>query len=269
MQKLKGETFFKKWVTNKELVLSLITQEFKVKYKNSVLGFLWTFLYPLMTILIFLLVFTKLFRYDLPYYPSYLLTGLIVWNYFSETTIKNLTFFIEQAKICTKTPINKSIFLLSSIIFGTIDFLIKFIILIGMLIFLRYYFDWPTLLSINWTLFLIIPAIILEFLLITGTCFILSIIYVYLRDTVHVWYVVLQLGFFLTPIFYPDSLIPYKPMLILNPLYHLITVFRDIIIHGRIPTFYSISVTIFFSFSIFALGAYVFNKFKNRIVDKI
>ncbi|MDP2939927.1 MAG: ABC transporter permease [Candidatus Omnitrophota bacterium] len=254
---------------NIELILNLIAKEFKIRYKNSVLGFLWIFLYPLMMILIFLFIFTKLFRYDLPYYPSYLLIGLIVWNYFGETTTKNLTIFIEYANIYTKTSVNKIIFVFSSVLFGTIDFLLKFSILLGVLIFLKYYLNWPSLLNINLTFVLIVPIILIEFLLIMGVSLILSIGYVYLRDLINIWGVVLQLGFFLTPIFYPDSLIPYKPVLTLNPLYHIITIFRGIMIHGKIPSIYHISLSIIFSFSILIIGIFVFNKLKDTVIEKV
>lgn len=260
---------FKKNNWNIELILNLIIKEFKIRYKNSVLGFLWIFLYPLMMILVFLFIFTKLFRYDLPYYPSYLLIGIVVWNYFSETTTKNLTLFIEYANIYTKTSINKIIFVFSSVLFGTIDFLLKFSILLGLLIFLRYYLNWPSLLNINLTFVLIAPMIIIEFLLIMGTSLILSIGYVYLRDLINIWGVVLQLGFFLTPIFYPDSLIPYKPILTLNPLYHIITIFRDIIIHGKTPSIYPVSLSIIFSFSILIIGILIFNKLKGKVIENL
>lgn len=261
--------FLKKWGLNKELILSLIVKEFKIRYKTSILGFLWTFLYPLMMILVFLFVFTKLFRYDLPYYPSYLLIGLVVWNFFSEITNCNMCLFVNQAEIYTKTSVSKPISILSSVLFGTIDFLLKFSILFSILIFLKYYLNWPSLITINWTFILIVPVVIIEFLLIVGVSFMLSAAYVYLRDIAQIWWVAIQLGFFLTPIFYPDSLIPYKFVLTLNPLYHIITMFRDIIIHGKIPSLYSTSLAVFFSFILLIVGIFVFNKLKDGIVDKI
>lgn len=260
---------FKKEGLNTELVLNLVIKEFKLRYKSSILGFLWTFLYPLMMILIFLLVFTKLFRYDLPYYPSYLLIGLVVWNYFSETTSHNMPLFVEQAPIYTKTSVNKLILIFSSILFGTIDFLLKFSILLSLLVFLKYYLSWPSLLTLNWTFLFIIPIMIIEFSLVSGISFMLSVTYVYLRDLMHIWGVAIQLGFFLTPIFYPSSLIPYKFVLTLNPLYHIITMFRDIIIHGQIPSLYHTSLAVLFSFITLVVGIFVFNKLKNRIIDKV
>jgi len=260
---------FKKWVSNKDLVISLITKEFKVRYKNSVLGFLWTILYPLMMILVFLLVFTKLFRYDLPYYPSYLLIGLIVWNYFSDVSTKNISLFIEQANICTKIPISKTVFVFSSILFGTIDFLLKFLILLSILLILKIYLNWPSLLTINWTFILIIPTVFIQFLLILGVSFVLSIVYVYLRDLTPIWGVIIQIGFFLTPIFYPESLIPYKFILIINPMYHIITIFRSVMIHGEIPLLDHFFLAGLFSFGMLIIGFYVFNKTKDRIIDRL
>lgn len=259
----------KRWGLNKDLVFSLVVKEFKVKYRNSVLGFLWTILYPLMVTLVFLLVFTKLFRYDLPYYPSYLLIGFIVWNYFSEISTKNVPLFIEQANVYTKTSVNKIIFIFSSVLFGTIDFLLKFLVLLSILLILRFHLNWPSLLTINWTFIFIIPAIFIEFLLITGVSFILSIAYIYLRDLIHIWGVTMQLGFFLTPIFYPASLIPYKTILTLNPLYHIIEIFRSIMIHGEIPPLYHFLLACLFSFSILIIGLYIFNKTKDKIIDKL
>lgn len=259
----------KKDSLNMGLVLNFVIKEFKIKYKNSVLGFLWAVLYPLSMILILLLVFTKLFRYDLPYYPSYLLIGLLVWNFFSETTNMAMVLFVEQANIYTKTSVNKNVGILSLVLFGTIDFLLKLLILLSILIFLRYYLIWPTLLRVNLTIILIIPAILLEFLLIIGVSYILSTVYVYFKDLRNIWWVFLQLGFFLTPIFYPDSLIPYKFLLIFNPLHHIITIFRDVTIHGKIPHAHNLLLATVFSLIILIIGVYVFNKLKDRIVEKL
>jgi len=269
MRHLKGKADSKGWFSNKELILNFIIKEFKIRYKNSVLGFLWALLYPLMMILVLLLVFTKLFRYDLPYYPSYLLIGLTVWNFFSETTLHSITLFVEKAAIYTKTPVNKLALLFSWILFWTIDFLIKFSILMCILILLRYYLNWPSLLTINWTFIFLIPAMIIEFLLIIGLSFMLSVIYIYVRDLIHIWGVIVQLGFFLTPIFYPDSLMPYKMVLVLNPLYHIISMFRNIIINGQPPFFYNFLISAVFSFIVLISGIFIFNKFKNKLVDNV
>jgi len=261
----------RKILNSKELIFNLVLKEIKLKYKNSMLGFLWTLIDPLFMIAIFLLIFTKLFRYELPSYPSYLLIGIFVWNYFSDATMKGLYSLSSYARILTKTPVSKSIIILSLNLFNMIDFLLKFIILIFVLVLLKMFYTWPSLINLNFTILYIPIIIILQFMLILGLSKILSLCYIHLKDVQNIWGILLHAGFFLTPIFYPPSIIPakYKFLLLLNPLNHLIELYRDIIIKGTAPNMLSFSLVFFFSFSIMLIGAKLFKKFQHTISQEV
>lgn len=261
----------RKLLDSKELIFNLVLKELKLKYKNSVLGFFWTLLDPLFMIAVLLLVFTRLFRYELPYYPSYLLIGIFIWNYFSNATSQGLHSLSNYANVLTKTSISKSIIILSTNLFNMIDFLLKFIVLLFVLILLRIFYNWSSLINLNFTAIWIFLIIIFQFMLVFGLSKILSLSYVYFKDVQNIWGVLLNIGFFLTPIFYPANIFPpkYRFMLVLNPLNHLIEAYRRILIEGMPPTVSSLFLIFLFSSSIMLIGIKLFQKFQHTISQKI
>lgn len=271
MRVIRIKKSIRKVLSSKELIFNLVLKELKLKYKSSALGFLWTLIDPLVMIIVLLLVFTKLFRYELPYYPSYLLVGIFVWNYFSAATMKGLYSLSNNANMLAKTSISKGIIIFSTNLFSMIDFILKFVILLSVLIILRTIYSWPSLINLTWTLIYIPLVIILQFMLIFGLSQILSLGYAYYQDIQNLWGILLHAGFFLTPIFYPSSLIPakYNFLLVLNPLNHLIEIYRKIIIEGASPPISSLVLASIFSLSIMFIGIKLFQKFKYNISQQI
>lgn len=256
---------------SKELVLQLIWKELKLKYKNSVLGFFWTLIDPLLMIAVLLLVFTKLFRYELPYYPSYLLIGVFIWNYFSDATMKGLYSLSSHADILTKTTVPKWVIILSENLFSMLDFILKFVVLFIVLVLLRRFYTWPDLININLTILYIPVIMAFQFMLVLGLSQILSLSYVHFRDIQNMWGILLHIGFFLTPIFYPESIIPtkYRVLLVINPLNHLIEAYRQVIIQGKHPSFLSFILIAFFSLVIMLIGMKVFKKFQHTVSQQL
>lgn len=255
----------------KELVWVLTLKELKLKYRGSFLGFFWTLLDPLFMILVLLLVFTKLFSYNIPNYPSYLLLGIFVWNYFQETTIKSLHIFREYKDIITKTYVPKEVLVIITSLVALIDFLLKFLVLIISLFVLKVLLNWPSLIHININFLLLIIIIGLQFLFILGFTFILSSVHIYFKDIANIWGVLAHIGFFITPIFYPQNLIPskYYIMFTINPMYHFVEAYRSVILPGTQPVFYNfLMITLFTAIFLFS-GQLIFKIIKKGIAEHV
>lgn len=257
-------SFTKTCIKYRNLIKHLVKKEMKIKYKGSFLGFFWTFLDPLFMILILLLVFTKLFRYNLENYPSYLLIGIFVWNYFSDATISGLHSLAANTNLVIKSTVPRESIVLSSNIFFLFDFMLKFTVLSLVLFILKFTLAWPTLISVTTNLVFIPVMIILQAILIFGFSLILSSFYLYLKDVSNLWGIIMHAGFFLTPIFYPADIIPkkYAFILWLNPMNSLIKCYRSLILDGRFPDSSSFFIVVIFSLCVLILGVFIFKKFR-------
>lgn len=246
------------WI--KDLLFELIRKDLKLKYKRSVLGILWSILNPLLMMIVMSIVFSYLFRFQIKNYPIYLLSGIIFWNFFSTST--NLTSFslISNSSILKKVYFPREILIFSSILSQFINLLYSLI----PLIIIMFFYKIPLKLS-----FLLLPIPILSLLLFTiGLSLILSILSVYFTDISYIYQIILIAWMYLTPIFYPPSIVPekYKIFLLINPMYHIITNLREVIYLGKLPNTVTIIVSLLFSLIIFLFGLWFFKKNENRIM---
>lgn len=214
------------------LLQQLVSRDFKVKYKRSVLGVLWSLLYPVLTMTVMAIVFTNMFKMSLPgvSYSVYLMTGLVIFNYFSEATNLAMSSVVANFGLINKVYIPKYIFPLSKCLFVGINFLLTLIPLYAIIIITG------TGLNIY---HLLLPFMFICLLIFTiGMGLILSTVAVFLRDMFYIYGVVITLWTYMTPIMYDFAIIPENLHFIfkLNPLYWLIKFARDIIIYAKIPT---------------------------------
>lgn len=250
---------------NKYLTLlnNLIITELKLRYKSSILGFLWALIEPLSIALILLLVFTQLFTSNLANFPGYLLTGFIVWFFLSDGT-NRLEILVSKKEIIQKIKFPNLIIILSQTITVFIESLASFIILIFILVFI---------LKINLTINIIaLPLLlILQFVFVLGLSIILSSLYVFIRDLSKIWSIFMQVWFFLTPIVYPQALLTKKNyiLLTLNPMLYFINAYRNILVYGKSLTFNSLLILCFISSTTLIIGYKIFKKIESRISEEL
>lgn len=218
------------------LMREMVSRDFKVKYKRSVLGIIWSLLYPLLQMAIMSIVFSQLFKYRMEgvNYLVYLMSGLVMFNYFSEATNSAMTSLVTNFPLMKKIYIPKYIFPLSKCIFATINFLLTLIPLLLIIIFSG---DATTHCIIN-IYYLLLPfAYVCCFLFCVGLGFILSTISVFLRDIFYIYGIILTIWQYFTPTFYDISMLTpqLQKLFNLNPLYHYITFTRTIILYNKIP----------------------------------
>jgi ABC-type polysaccharide/polyol phosphate export permease len=240
----------------------LVSRDFKVKYKRSVLGVVWSLLYPLLMMLVMYIVFSQIFRFNVPgvNYMAYLLIGLVMFNYFSEATNLCMSSIIASGSLVSKVYLPKYIFPLSKCLFVGINFLLTLIPLYLVIIFTG------TPLNI---LHVMLPfAFICLFMFALGVGLILSTVAVFLRDMLYIYGIVLTTWTYLTPIMYDITMINERiqPILKLNPLYHYINFAREIILHGRMPTLFTFAACAVSAIVVLLIGLITFKKNQDKFI---
>lgn len=200
---------------NKALLSELVRTDFKLRYQNSALGYAWSLLRPLLLFVILYVVFVKFLKIgdSIPHYPVYLLFGIVLWNFFNEMTAQSLGSIVGRGDLIRKIRIPRWIIVLSSSISALINLLLNLVI-ITIFVLINHV---DITVSILW-----LPLILLEiYVFALGLSLFLSAAFVKYRDVSYIWEVILQAGFYLTPILYPMSLITSQTLqkiLFLNPV---------------------------------------------------
>lgn len=255
--------FFSELWKNRSLIILLALNDVKLRYKNSFLGFVWSFLEPLLMLTILYFVFTNVIKTDIENYALYLLIGLIMWYMFSRATTMGLTSLTDKSHILQKLYIRKEIFVISACLTA---FTMMIFELGAFFLFLVVFQFIPPL-----TIFLL-PLMLIElFVLSVGISLLLSVLNVYFRDIKFIWQVIMQAGFFLTPIIYTLDMFPesIRYLLELNPMAQIIMITHDVSIYGLLPSANSVIYIITITAIIFLIGCAVFRIKSAKIVEEL
>lgn len=244
----------------KFLIKQLVIRDFKTKYKRSVLGVFWSFLNPLLTMSVQYVVFSNLFRFDIAHYPVYLLTGILMFNYFQEANSLTLMSIMNNGDLIKKVYVPKFIYPLTRVLSSFINLLISLIPLI-LVVLISGITPKPSFL-------LIVYPLICIGVFCLGLGMLLATSMVFFQDTQFLWNVLSMIWMYLTPIFYPASILPAKVawILKLNPLYYYITFMRTCIIDGVSPAFTMYAACFVCSALMLAIGALVFRKNQDKFI---
>lgn len=245
------------------LLEQLVSRDFKTKYKRSVLGVLWSLLYPLITMLIMNFIFSNLFKFSVKNYPIYIFSGLLVWNYFNDAISQSMMSVINNAQIIKKIYIPKMIFPLSKAISSCINLGISAVVLLIIAMI--------TGVTPSWTWLLLPYPLACVLLFSLGFSFIMSACVVFLRDLQYLWGIIGMIWMYMTPIIYPMDIIPVKYgaiifVLKLNPIYHYVSYVRQIVMEGRVPTMAYHAVCLASAVIMLVVGRWVFNKLEDRFI---
>lgn len=248
------------FIKYKFLLSQLVERDFKTKYKRSVLGVLWSFLNPLLTMSVQYIVFSTIFKSDIPNFPVYLLSGAVIFNFFSEACGMGLMSIIGNASLITKVYVPKYIYPVSRVFSSVVNLLLSLIPLILVML--------VTKTHITFSILLVPFGLICTLLFCIGMSFILSSAMVFFRDTQFLWGVISLLWMYATPLFYPETIIPDKFSFILklNPMYHFIRFVRITILQGVSPEPVAYLYCIIFSLGTLLIGALIFKKTQDKFV---
>ena len=245
------------------LLSQLVIRDFKVKYKRSFLGVLWSLLNPLLMMLVMYMVFSQVFRFDMGdiNYPLYLFTGLIIFNYFSEASNMAMGSIVNNFSLITKVYMPKYIFPLSKALFSGINFLLSLIPLYLIIFIVRQPMS-PA--------HLLLPFVFLCIFLFTlGVGMFMASLAVFFRDMFYIYTIVLTVWMYMTPIFYPIKQIENGTILLIlkcNPLYHFVSFMRTIIIYNRVPALEQFGICFAFAVGAFLVGAVFFRLKQDRFI---
>ena len=257
----------------RELIKNLVIRDLKVRYKNSVLGILWSLLNPLLMTIVFTLVFSLMLRSDIPDYPVFFMCGYLPWSFLSESVMGGTNSIVDNAHLIKKVYFPREALPLSNVLSGLINFLLAMIVLFGMILVFGVELTGSVL---------VLPVVIVAQALFTlGLVFFLATANVFYRDTQHIMQVVMQAWFFLTPIFYPIDIIPESATLFgsavnlqlwvrrLNPMASLVASYRDILFRGAVPGLDFLLRTVVTCIAVFIIGYLIFCRFSRIFGEEV
>ena len=244
----------------KDLFVELVMKDIKLKYRNSFLGIIWSLLNPLMMTIVMSIIFMTLFKNNIADYPLYVTIGRIIFQFFSESTNFAMNSIHANGQLISKVYVPKYFFPLSKVCSSFITSLIAMITIIIIMLVIGVPFRWMNLL-------VFIPLLYL-FVISAGVGLLLSSINVFFKDLGHLYSIFLMIVMYMTPIFYPDSIIPenFHWLIELNPLFAITEIFRDVIMFGIMPDLKLHIVPLIYMFLFGLLGSTVFYKTQDKFI---
>ncbi len=266
MQKLKGiavkRIFYSlnDFYSYTNLIRELVSRDIKVRYRQSFLGILWTIMNPLMMMLIITIVFSSLFRSNIPLYPIYYLSGSLIFSFNSEATSNALNSIIANSSLIRKIYIPKYILPLSKVISCLINLLFSYIAMFIVMIAIKAPF--------KLTLVLLPIPIIYTFIFSLGLGLLLAAYSAIFRDIVHFYNICIMAWSYITPIFYPEEIVPqqFSWVLTINPLYHFIRYIRCLVIEGIVPDAKINLICLAFSVGMLFVGLFFFKRKQDEFI---
>ena len=236
----------------KHLLRLLVRRDFVSRYRKSILGVLWSLLNPLLTMLVLSFVFSYLFRRSVEYFPVYLISGQLIFNFYSEATKQAMNAVISSEGIIKKIYVPKYVFPLARVISSLVNVAFSFLAFLLVFIVIGVPF--------RWTLLLLPIPVLYTFIFSLGVAMLLSSMAVFFRDLKYLYGIFTLLLMYLTPIFYPVDILPksYIPIIGFNPLYHFVDYYRNLALYGKVPDLWSNMVCIGFALAALCGGVYFF-----------
>lgn len=239
---------------------SLVSKDFKLKYRRSVLGVLWSVLNPLLMMIVLSAVFSFMFRFQIENYPLYLILGQTLFTLMNESTGSAMTSIMNAAPLLKKVRVEKMVFPLETVLFSLLNFAISLIAVLAVMVFFQVI---PT-----WRVLLLPVLLIMVLLFCVGLGLLLSSLAVFFRDVIHLWGVITTAWMYATPIFYPMELLPdwMQQLMQFNPMYQFITYFRDVTMYEITPSLETHMVCAGMAIITFLVGLFVFRKTEKKFI---
>ncbi len=248
---------FKKYMP---LIQELVKRDLKLKYRRSILGYLWSLLNPLLMMIVMTIVFSYMFRFDIPNYPLYLICGQTLFTFFNESTNLSMYSVINNASLIKKVYIPKYIFPVSKVVSSFITMSFSLVAILIVMLF--------TGTPVHLSMLLFWAPLLMLLVFSCGVGMILSALAVQFRDLTHLYGVITMAWMYLTPIFYPIEAIPQNVAGFIagNPLNTYISLFREIVLYGTIPGWEAWAMGALMALLSLAAGTLVFRKLQKNFI---
>jgi ABC-2 type transport system permease protein len=254
------------------LLKQLVKSDFKLRYQGSVLGYMWSLLRPLAIFVILYIVFVRFLRFDygVPHSTVYLLLGIVLWNFFTEVTTSGLGSIVGKGDLLRKINFPKYVVVLAVLFSALINLVLNFVV-IGV-------FMGVDRVSISPNILWAIPLLVELLVVALAFAFMLSALFVKLRDLSYIWEVILQAAFYAAPIFYPIIMVPaeYAKWMLLNPIAQIVQDLRHVIITPETPIITDYwqnpairLVPIAIVLAVAAFSVYYFRKNSRRFAEEV
>ena len=242
------------------LLEELVKRDLKIKYRRSVLGYVWSVLNPLLMMVVLTIVFSNLFKFDIPNYPLYLLCGQLIFNFFSDATTQAMNSILMGASLIKKVYLPKYIFPVARVLSSFVMMVFSLLALLIVMI--------VTGATFHLTLIMLPVAIFYLFLFVMGIGLVLSVLVIYFRDIEHLYGVFLTVFMYMTPIIYPISIVPdwIKEFILLNPLTSYVDFFRECVMYGHWPSIQLPLICLLCSLTSELIGMVVFEKHQKDFI---
>jgi lipopolysaccharide transport system permease protein len=229
-------TAFRELLAYREILLILVWRDLKTRYRGSVLGFLWTFLNPLLLMAIYSLVFSVYLRVEMPAYPIFVFTGLLPWLWFSSAMLSGANSIVESGSLMKRVPFPPQILAAVSVSATLVNFLLA----LPLLLIFMVAFGVP----LTWSVVALPLPIAIQYVFTLGLTIVLSMLTVRYRDLQQLLGNMMTLWFFLTPVLYPTSMVPprFHHILLLNPMTILVGSFQDALYGAHAPSWRHLAV---------------------------
>ena len=250
-------------------VLGSVQREFQTRYRNSLLGALWTILNPLSMIIVYTVIFSQLMKARLPgvdsslAYGIYLCTGILAWGFFAEVISRSQSVFLEHANLIKRLSFPRICLPLIVVLNAGVNFAIILALFLGFLLVTQ---NFP-----GWAVLGVIPVLLIQVAFSIGLGISLGVLNVFFRDVGQLMVIILQFWFWFTPIVYPLSILPksIQSLIALNPMAPLMAAYQGIFVYGRWPDWASLWPTALFAVVLCFLGMRLFRKRSGEMVDEL
>ena len=254
---------FKNLYEYRELLKTNVKKDIRGKYKGSFLGVLWSFLNPLLMVVVYAIVFPYIMKVKTDNYLQYLICGVIPWNFFTTVMGLGMGSIKNNAGIVNKVYFPREILPISAALSGLVNFFISCIIVILFCLFGG--------LGISWHIILVPIIAIMQFLIIAGLVLGLSAINVYIQDTEYIVQFFINMLFYAAPILYPAEVFPkaVRWILDINPFTHVVNAYRDLFMYHNIPNLGSCLYILIVALICFYIGLRIFRKLEKGFAEEI
>ena len=248
----------------RDMIFELTHRELRGKYKGSVLGFLWTYINPLMQILVYAFVFSQIFRSGIEAFHLYLIVSMFPFNFFTGGVIQGLGSIRYQGDLVKKVYFPRQILPIVSLTVNFVNLLISFAIIYSILL----VSGWGINIRVQGWLILVMAC---EYFFSLGLALMLSAIEVYFRDIEHIVSVLMMIWMYLTPMFYSIEVIPEKflPVFYCNPMLYIIGMYQQILYYKRVPDVMYLGKAALFAAGVMAIGSVVFKVLEKRFAEEL
>ena len=257
----------------RELIQNLVARNLKVRYRNSVLGVVWSLLNPLLMMLVFTAVFTVMRGENVGIYPVFILVGLLPWQFFANSVAGAAGSVVSNAQLINKVYFPREILVLAEVLSQVVNFLIALLVLVPILLLFHIAFTpWLLLLPV---------MILIQFIFTLGIAFIVATVNVFYRDVQMIMEVALLAGFFLTPVFYSLDILPrsyelfgitwdiWRLVRYLNPMASIIANYRVIVFYGAPPAWDFVFRTFITAIFFLLTGLFIFYRYHTRFSEEV